>query len=81
MAMEMATRHLEKKIVSLHIKVNWQIQLYPKISFKGIRNWYTGPEIATDTVANATNTFSLETKNYSLVAKVATRCLYDLDLN
>ena len=41
----------------------------------------TGLEIATDTVANATNIFSLATKNSSLVAKVATRFLYDLDLN
>ena len=40
-----------------------------------------GLEIATDTVANATNFFSLATKNSSLVAKVATRFLYDLDLN
>ena len=40
-----------------------------------------GLEIATDTVANATNIFSLATKNSSLVAKVATRFLYDLDLN
>ena len=40
-----------------------------------------GLKIATDTVANATNIFSLATKNYSLVAKVATRFLYDLDLN
>ena len=30
-------------------------------------------EIATDTVANATNIFSLATKNSGLVAKVATR--------
>ena len=34
---------------------------------------YSGLEIATDTVANATNIFSLATKNSSLVAKVATR--------
>ena len=34
---------------------------------------YTGLEIATDTVANATNIFSLATKNSGLVAKVATR--------
>ena len=40
----------------------------------------TGLEIATDTVANAINIFSLATKNSSLVAKVATRFLYDLDL-
>ena len=40
----------------------------------------SGLEIATDTVANATNIFSLATKNSSLVAKVATRFLYDLDL-
>ena len=32
-----------------------------------------GLEIATDTVANATNIFSLATKNSGLVAKVATR--------
>ena len=41
----------------------------------------TGLKIATDKVANATNIFSLATKNSSLVAKVATRFLYDLDLN
>ena len=40
-----------------------------------------GLEIATDTVANAINIFSLATKNSRLVAKVATRFLYDLDLN
>ena len=40
----------------------------------------SGLEIATATVANATNIFSLATKNSSLVAKVATRFLYDLDL-
>ena len=41
----------------------------------------SGLEIATDTVANATNIFSLATKNSGLVAKVATRFLYALDLN
>ena len=41
----------------------------------------SGLEIVTDTVANATNIFSLATKNSSLVAKVVTRFLYDLDLN
>ena len=40
-----------------------------------------GLEIATDTVAKATNIFSLATKSSSLVAKVATRFLYNLDLN
>ena len=40
----------------------------------------TGLEIATDTVANVTNIFSLATKNSSLVAKVATRFLYNLEL-
>ena len=40
----------------------------------------TGLKIATDRVANATNIFSLATKNSSLVAKVATRFLYDLEL-
>ena len=34
---------------------------------------WAGLEIATDTVANATNIFSLATKNSGLVAKVATR--------
>ena len=44
---------------------------------------FIGLEIATDTVANATNTniFSLVTKNSGLVATLATRFLYDLDLN
>ena len=46
-----------------------------------IGNTFSGLEIATDTVVNATNIFSLATKNSSLVAKVATRFLYDLDLN
>ena len=41
----------------------------------------TGLKIATDRVANATNIFSLVTKNSSLVTKVVTRFLYDLDLN
>ena len=40
----------------------------------------TGLKIATDRVANVTNIFSLVTKNSSLVAKVATRFLYDLEL-
>ena len=44
-------------------------------------HYNTGLEIATDTVANATNIFSLATKNSGLVAKVATRFLYILDLN
>ena len=44
---------------------------------------FTGLEIATDTVANATNTniFSLVTKNSGLVATLATTLLYDLDPN
>ena len=41
----------------------------------------TGLKIATDRVANATNIFSLATKNSSLVAKVVTRFLSDLDFN
>ena len=40
----------------------------------------TGLKIVTDRVANATNMFFLATKNFSLVTKVATRFLYDLDL-
>jgi len=43
--------------------------------------YITGLEIATDTVANATNIFSSATKNSGLVANVATRFFYDLDLN
>ena len=35
----------------------------------------------TDTVANVTNSFSLATKISGLVATLATRFLYDLDLN
>ena len=41
----------------------------------------TGLKIVTDRVSNATNIFFLVTKNSSLVAKVVTRFLYDLDLN
>ena len=40
-----------------------------------------GLKIATATVANATNIFSLATKTSGLVATLATRFLYDLDLN
>ena len=36
----------------------------------------TGLEIATDMVTNATNIFSLATKNSGLVTKVATTFLY-----
>ena len=41
----------------------------------------TGLKIATDRVANVTNIFSLATKNSSLVTKVVTRFLSDLDFN
>ena len=54
-------------------------------NFSVLNRWLiknrTGLKIATDTVAYATNIFSLATKNSGLVAKVATRFLYDLDLN
>ena len=43
--------------------------------------YITGLEIATDKVASATNVISLATKNSGLVATLATRFLYDLDLN
>ena len=45
--------------------------------------FYTIPglKIATATVANVTNIFSWATKTSSLVATLATRFLYDLDLN
>ena len=41
----------------------------------------SGLEIASDKVANETNIFSLATKSFGLVTKVATRFLYALDLN
>ena len=41
----------------------------------------TGLKIATDRVANVTNIFSFATKNSSLVTKVVTRFLSDLDFN
>ena len=40
-----------------------------------------GLEIMTDMVANATKIFSLPTKNSGLVTTLASRVLYDLDLN
>ena len=40
-----------------------------------------GLKIATDTVTNVTNIFSLVTKNSGLVATLATRFLCALDLN
>ena len=41
----------------------------------------TGLEIVTDMFDNATNIFSLATKNSGLVTTLVTRFLYDLDLN
>ena len=41
---------------------------------------FTGLEIAADMVINVTNIFSSATKNSGLVATLATRFLYDLDL-
>ena len=41
----------------------------------------SGLKIATDMVANATNIFSLAIKNSGLVATLATRFLYDFELN
>ena len=40
-----------------------------------------GLEMVTDTVANATNIFSLATKNSGLVTTLVTKFLCDLDLN
>ena len=42
---------------------------------------YSIHKIATDMVANATNIFSLTTKNSGLDATLATKFLYDLELN
>ena len=60
-----------------------------KVSFDDL--WFTsnvwlsvtetaGLQIVTDMVTNATNIFSLVTKNSGLVATLVTRFLYDLDL-
>ena len=48
--------------------------------FTGSEQSGPGLKIAADTVANATNIFSLATKNSGLVATLATRFLDDLDL-
>ena len=40
----------------------------------------SGLEIASDKVANETNIFSLGTKSFGLVTKVAIRFLYALDI-
>jgi len=61
--------------IKMHYQVNYFIVLIAKKKKK------TGLEVATDTVANATNMFSLMTKNSGLVATLATRFMYDLDLN
>ena len=45
------------------------------------KNIEAGLEIVTDKVANVTSIFSLATKTSSLVATLATRFLYDIDLN
>ena len=45
------------------------------------KNIEAGLEIVTDKVANATSIFSLATKTSDLVATLATRFLYDIDLN
>ena len=47
----------------------------------GFERAISGLQIATNTVVNATNIFSLVTKNSGLFATLATRFLYDLDLN
>ena len=62
---------------------NWHLYLPPLPPHLDTQFWVpqTGLEIVTDTVAIATNIFSLATKNSCLVTKVATRFLYDLDLN
>jgi len=66
-------------ILDIHVMVNWQLS---KQGFCWpVSCDHTGLEIATDTVANATNIFSLATKNSGLVVNVATRFFYDLDLN
>ena len=41
----------------------------------------SGFKIASDKVTNATNMFSLATKSFGLVTKMATRFLYALDSN
>ena len=48
--------------------------------FTGSEQSGPGLKIAGDMVANATNIFSLATKNSGLVATLATRFLDDLDL-
>ena len=45
------------------------------------KNIKAGLEIVTDKVTNATSIFSLATKTSGLVATLATRFLYDVDLN
>ena len=45
------------------------------------KNIEAGLKIVTDKVTNATSIFSLATKNFGLVATLATRFLYDIDLN
>ena len=55
------------------IMLNWPF-FYMFYSIAGLK-------IATAMVANATTIFSLVTKTFGLVATLATRFLYDLDLN
>ena len=68
----------------LYLRAKDQSVVYKIYQHNAYLSWLDfvdpGLEIATDTVANATNIFSLATKNSSLVAKVATRFLYDLEL-
>ena len=76
----------EKSVRSLRLttrlQVNLFLQIWKFLMCLIVRSTLsTGLKIATDMVANATNIFSLATKNSSWVAKVATRFLYDLDLN
>ena len=72
---------VDRNKYQIHIPLPPKID--PTVTMMQVIYWVqtSGLEIATDTVANATNIFSLATKNSSLVAKVATRFLYDLDLN
>ena len=58
----------------------WHFETPPMVSPQN-NIWETGLKIVTAIVANATNSFSLATKNSGLVAMLATRFRYDLYWN
>ena len=80
-AYNLIIEYSKKNIENYRRECFWWNEKEPRVKIWPWVSANPGLEIATDMVANATNIFSLATKNSGLVTKVATRFLYILDLN